>query len=281
MCIAERGLPVRAPAGYCRARRMDAEAAQRAHYNAIAADYDAHYGDPSTREYRERFIEGPLLEGIDLNGRQVLEAMCVSGMTTSGLLARGAVVTGLDISDECIAAFRRRWPASPALCRSITDTGLAADAFDAVVVVGGLHHLQPRIEPGIDEIHRILKPGGWFCFLEPHVGSLPDVFRRQWYKRDRRFAPNEAAVDIESLKARYGDRFEFRKESYCGNVGFLFVYNSMIFKLPLALKRYYTRPLLRLEGLLNRIVGKRLGCIVICQWRKRLAPGTEPSASAR
>lgn len=204
---------------------MDAEAAQRAHYNAIATDYDAHYGDPSTRAYRERFIEAPLLAGIDLNGRQVLEAMCVSGMTTSGLLARGAVVTGLDISDECISAFRRRWPQCQALCRSITDTGLAAGTFDAVVVVGGLHHLQPNLAPGVDEIHRLLKPGGWFCFLEPHVGSLPDVFRRQWYKRDARFAPNEAAIDLEALKARYADRFEFRTETYCGNVGFLLVYN--------------------------------------------------------
>lgn len=260
---------------------MDAEAAQRAHYNAIVSDYDAHYGDPSTRAYRERFIEQPLLEGIDLHDRRVLEAMCVTGMSTEGLLARGARVTGLDISDACIAGFRARWPQCDAVCASITDTGLPADAFDAVMIVGGLHHLQPTVEPGVDEIHRILKPGGWFCFLEPHTGSLPDLFRQQWYKRDRRFAPNEAAIDLAALKARYADRFEFRKEYYCGNVGFLLVYNSMIFKLPLALKPYYTPPLLALEGLLNRVIGRRLGCIVICQWRKRLAPAGESSACAR
>jgi len=190
-------------------------------------------------------------------------------MTTAGLLGRGARVTGLDISEACMAAFRRRWPQCEAVCASITNTGLPAESFDAVVVVGGLHHLQPNVEPGVDEIHRLLKPGGWFCFLEPHTGSVPDWFRRQWYKRDLRFARNEAAVDLESLKARYADRFDFIKELYCGNVGFLLVYNSMIFAVPLRLKPLYTPLFLRLEAAINRLQGRRLSCIVICRWRKR------------
>jgi len=248
---------------------MDAEATQREHYNRIAAEYETNYDDPSARAYRTRFIEEPMLGGIDLSGKQVLEAMCVTGMTTAGLLARGADVTGLDISDACMAAFRRRWPQCNAVCASITDTGLPSESFDAAVVVGGLHHLQPNVEPGVDEIHRLLKPGGWFCFLEPHTGSLPDLFRRQWYKRDLRFARNEAAVDLESLKTRYADRFDFVKELYCGNLGFLLVYNSMIFAIPLRLKPQYTPMLLWLESMINRLQGKRLACIVICQWRKR------------
>lgn len=248
---------------------MDAEATQRAHYDRIGAEYEAHCDDPTSREYRTRFIDQPLLDGIDLAGREVLEAMCVSGMTTSGLLARGGHVTGLDISEECIAAFRRRWPHCRALCASITDTGLPAASFDAVVVVGGLHHLQPHVEPGVDEIHRLLRPGGWFCFLEPHVGSLPDWFRRRWYRRDRRFAANEAAIDLAALKARYADRFEFAKEYYCGNLGFLLVYNSMILKIPLRLKPLYAPALLRLEAMITRVQGRRLACVVICQWQKR------------
>jgi SAM-dependent methyltransferase len=248
---------------------MDAEAAQRDHYNRIVGEYETHYDDPSGRAYRSRFIEAPLLDGIDLSGRQVLEAMCVSGMSTTGLLARGAEVTGLDISEACMAAFRRRFPQSRAVCASITDTGLPGESFDAVVVVGGLHHLQPNVDPGIDEIHRLLKPGGWFCFLEPHTGSLPDHFRQQWYKRDRRFALNEAAVDLQAMKARHGDRFKFVKELYCGNLGFLLVYNSMVFAVPLWLKSIYTPALLRLESFFNRFQGPRLACIVICQWQKR------------
>jgi SAM-dependent methyltransferase len=245
-----------------------AEAAQRAHYNRIAARYEAHYDHPATRRYRERFIEAPLLDGLDLSGREVLEAMCGSGLTTPGLLARGARVTGLDISEACIESFRARWPQCRAVCASISNSGLASESFDAVVVVGGLHHLQPDIDPAIDEIHRLLRFGGAFCFVEPHTGSLPDWFRQGWYKRDSLFMRNEASVDVERLKARNAGRFEFTQELYSGSLGFLLVYNSMVFRIPLWLKDWYTSPVLRLESLIGRLQGKRSACLVIARWRK-------------
>jgi SAM-dependent methyltransferase len=247
----------------------DAEEAQKAHYNRIAAAFQAHYDDPSTRRYRDRFVDQPLLEGLDLNGREVLEGMCGGGLTTSALLARGARVTGIDISEACIESFRARWPQCRAVCGSISNSGLPAESFDAVVVVGGVHHLQPDLDPAIDEIHRLLRPGGSFCFFEPHTGSLPDWFRQRWYRRDSMFSPNEAAIDLAALKARYATRFEFTRERYAGNVAFLLVYNSMIFRVPLALKPWYTPAMLRLEQWIGRVQGPRLACVVIAQWRKK------------
>jgi SAM-dependent methyltransferase len=248
----------------------DAEAAQKAHYNRIATAFEAHYDDSSTRQYRDRFVDGPLFEGLDLQGRQVLEAMCGGGLTTPGLLARGAHVTGIDISDACIESFRARWPQCRAVCASITNSGLPSESFDAVAVVGGLHHLQPNLDPAVDEIHRLLRPGGSFCFFEPHTGSLPDWFRQRWYRRDvSMFSRNEAAIDIDDLKAKYARHFDFAKEQYCGNLAFLLVYNSMIFRIPLALKPWYTTALLRMEASLNRLQGRRLACVVIGQWRKK------------
>lgn len=248
----------------------DAEAAQRAHYNRIATTFEAHYDHPCTRQYRDRFVDGPLFEGLDLAGRPVLEAMCGAGLTTTGLLARGAEVTGIDISDACVRSFRARWPQCRAVCASITSSGLPSASFDAVVVVGGLHHLQPDIDPAIDEIHRLLRPGGSFCFFEPHTGSLPDWFRQRWYQRDvSMFSRNEASIDIDHLKATHAGHFEFVRERYCGNLAFLLVYNSMIFRIPLALKPWYTPALLRAEALISRVQSKRLACVVIGQWRKK------------
>jgi SAM-dependent methyltransferase len=249
---------------------MDAaEAAQKAHYNRIASEYEAHYDDPSSRRYREQFIDGPMFGGIDLRGKHVLEAMCGAGLTTEALLARGAEVTGLDISEACIESFRKRWPQCRSVCGSVTRSDFPDESFDAVVVVGGLHHLQPSVDPAIDEIHRVLKPGAWFSFLEPHSGSLPDLFRQQWYKRDHMFEDNEAAIDIDHLKRKYAKHFVFEREVYCGNLAFLLVYNSLAFRIPLRLKPFYTPALLRVEAMLNRLQGKRLGCFAICGWRKR------------
>jgi ubiquinone/menaquinone biosynthesis C-methylase UbiE len=245
-----------------------AEEAQSAHYDRIIVEYDAHYGDPCSQAYRDRFINRPMFEGLDLEGREVLEAMCGSGMTTRALLSRGASVTGLDISELAIGSFQRRWPECNVAQTSLIRSNLPSESFDAVVVVGGLHHLQPHVSEAVEEIHRVLRPGGSFCFFEPHTGSLPDLFRRLWYKLDSRFAPNEAAIDVGALKREFGDRFEFVSETYGGNVAFLFVANSLVLRIPLSWKRFYTPALLRLETLIEGLQGKRLGCFVVGRWKK-------------
>src|ERR1043165_10071157 len=84
------------------------ERQQQQHYDEIAADYEAHYSDEWSVEYRRRFIYEPMFAGLNLDGLNVLDAMCGSGQTTEYLLARGANVTGLDISNEVIEQFQSR-----------------------------------------------------------------------------------------------------------------------------------------------------------------------------
>src|SRR5713101_3331304 len=156
------------------------EELQELHYDRISPQYELHYGDPCSQEYRDRFINQPMFAGIDLHGLDVLEAMCGNGQTTEFLLSRGARVTGLDISTaeiDSIDSFQQRWPGSDATCGSMLSSGFAGDSFDCVAVVGGLHHFHPHLSDALREIHRILKPGGRFCFAEPHQGSLPDRVR--------------------------------------------------------------------------------------------------------
>ena len=129
--------------------------------------------------------------------------------------------------------------------------------------------MQPQVNKTISEIHRVLKPGGYFCFSEPHMGSLPDLCRRWWYKHDRLFAENEAAIDIENLKKEYSSQFELVGEAYLGNIGYLFVFNSLIFRIPLKLKAMYSPLLLWMEGDINHLQGKVLSCYAVCQWRKK------------
>jgi len=221
---------------------MEAEELQQLHYDRIAAKYEQHYGDECSQRYRQRFIYEPMFEGINLKGARVLDAMCGSGQTTEYLLARGAHVTGLDISPNEIASFRQHWPECEAVCGSIFDSGLEDNAFDCAVVIGGLHHLHPRLNDAVRELSRLLKPGGHFCFAEPHKGSLPDVIREFWYKRDSLFADNEAAIDVNAMREEFPSQFDFNKEMYLGNVGYLLVLNSMVFRIPLRLKPYYTPP---------------------------------------
>lgn len=248
------------------------ERTQGTHYDCIGATYDAHYSDRTSERYRDLFVNPPLIGTLDLRERNVLEAMCGSGSTASYALAKGARLTGLDISTELISAFRSRWPPALAVQGSILATGFVADSFDCVFVVGGLHHVQPFVQGAIDETFRILKPGGYLCFAEPHSGSLPDLVRRRWYKLDPLFESGEEAIDIELLEANNAERFDFVFKRYAGNVAYLLVFNSLVFRVPLGLKRFYAPILFRLESFLSRTLGRRLSCFVIWQWRKRSVP---------
>lgn len=245
------------------------EALQQQHYEVIAADYDSHYNDGHSRAYMRRFAFEPMFGGLDLAGKNVLEAMCGGGQTTRYLLDRGARVTGFDISPQQTSHFKIRHPDADVRCGSILNSGFDSNSFDVVSVVGGIHHLPPHIDQGITEIHRILKPGGSFCFMEPHSETAVDCVRRAWYKRDPLFAKNEEAINVGQLRETFADRFEFRSEIYAGNVGYLLVLNSMVFRIPLAIKPIYSPAMMMLESVLNGVLGKPFSCFVVGQWRKK------------
>jgi SAM-dependent methyltransferase len=249
---------------------MQAEATQKEHYNRIAAEYEAQYGDPDGLRYRDQFLYEPMFAGLELEGRAVLEALSGSGHATEYLLTeKKALVTGLDISEEAIASFKMRWPGSEAICSSITASGLPDESFDCIAVVMGLHHLHPHLPEALREIHRLLRKGGVFCFAEPHKESAFSRLRTFWYRHDSLFADNEAALDIEDLKRECESLFKFKAESHVGSVAYLLVLNSMIFRVPLWLKRIYSPALMRLEKMLAGLHSQTLSLAVICQWEKK------------
>lgn len=250
-------------------KNIDAEQLQKDHYNAISSKYAEHYGDAWSQKYRYKFINAPMLENIDLSGSHVVDALCGNGETTGYLLDKGAYVTGIDISQKEIERFNKSFPGCIGKCASILSTGLESNFYDCVVVVGGLHHLHPNVITAIKEIHRILKIGGYFCFMEPHKNSFPDQVRKFWYQHDSLFAENEAAIDLISLKNEFSDKFNFIKEDYKGNLAYLLVLNSLVFRVPLRAKPFYSPFLIKAESIIEKFQGKSSSCFVVCQWMKR------------
>ena len=248
---------------------MKPELIQKEHYDRISSDYQAHYDDEASRRYRDRFIYPLLLGGIDFSGARVLEAMCGSGQVTRQLLGRGAFVVGLDVSHAQIELFRRRFPQCATVRASVTDLGFQDASFDHVVVMGGLHHTHPSLEEAIVEIHRVLKPGGCLCFCEPHTGSMPDAARKLWYRIDPLSLSNEAALDFAKLKRTFADRFTFGPDHYLGSIGYLLIFNSLVLRVPLWLKRAYSPALMPVERALNAMLCKQTSCFMVSQWRKR------------
>lgn len=119
----------------------------------------------------------------DVRGLHVLDYGCGSGGTTVQLLARGARVTGFDISATRLQEARRRAANEP----GGASTGLLQCAaerlpfrdgtFDAVLGKQILHHLDLKI--AVPEIARVLRPGGRAVFLEPLIHNpILEGYRR-------------------------------------------------------------------------------------------------------
>ncbi len=249
---------------------MDAtEQKQKELFDQKADLFEAHYSDKYTEEYRRKFVYQPMVEGIDLKGKKVLEAMCGSGQATPFFLEQGAEITGLDISEKLIESFKRQFPQCEGICTSIFDNDIPDESYDVVSIIAGLHHLHPRVDECLEEVYRILKPGGYFIFMEPQSGSLPDIARKVWYALDKSyFEDNEASVDINHLKKVFKGRFINNRTIHTGFLAFLLVYNSYVFRMPLHWKKYYSPFLLKLDKWVEPLQGKLTSCIAVCQWQK-------------
>jgi ubiquinone/menaquinone biosynthesis C-methylase UbiE len=246
-----------------------AERDQKELFDERFLEYERHYDDALAQQYRDLYYHPLMFGDIELQGKKALDAMCGSGQATRWLRAHGAQVTGVDLSETAMARFRERWPQCEAHCASVTALDFSDQSFDIITVVGGLHHVHPHVKKAMAEFHRLLKPGGYLCLIEPHAGSLPDFFRKLWYSLDRRnFAPNEASIDIDRLQADNRQHFEFIARRYFGSFGYLFLINSMILRMPRALKKALAPLAFGQEKIASLWSTKLLSCGVACRWRK-------------
>jgi 2-polyprenyl-6-hydroxyphenyl methylase/3-demethylubiquinone-9 3-methyltransferase len=100
----------------------------------------------------------------DLRGRLVLDAGCGGGLVARELAAAGAEVVGVDRSLGSLGVARRAvgGPFRPAQGR-LERLPFADGSFDAVVAADVLEHL-PDLPAAVDELARVLAPGGSFLF---------------------------------------------------------------------------------------------------------------------
>lgn len=246
----------------------DSEIQQKIYYNKIANTYDQHYSDRYALKYRHDLYK-KILSSINLENLKTLDAMCGGGVATGFLLKHKAIVYGIDLSEEQCRICSERYPYCEITCDSIINTDFSNSFFD-MVIIDSLHHLSPNVDKGIIEIHRILRPGGYFLLWEPCARSLFDIFRKFWYKTDKNyFEENEISIDVKKIMRKHGLRFELEREEYGGNFAYLFVHESMLFRIPPGLIKHYADFLIALENLLNPFQPSILSLWVLALLRKK------------
>jgi len=243
------------------------EARQKNYYDRIAEKYDQHYHNKYAIEYRHGIYEG-ILRGMNIDNMYVLDAMCGGGENTSFFLKHGARVVGQDISEEQCRIYHARYPSCLVFCSSILKADFKDSVFD-LVVVESLHHLHPYLNEGLNEILRILKPGGLLLLWEPSARSLMDFLRKLWYKYDAEFfESNEASIDLDEILREYRGRFTLVKKQFGGNVAYLLVATSMIFRIPPKLVKYYASFLMTIEKYIRLVQGRPFSCWVLALLQK-------------
>ena len=104
------------------------------------------------------------LDKTDWRGKRVLEIGLGQGADSEQLIRRGAIYTGIDLTDESVKRVRMRFDLKGltydvAQQASVLSIPFEDDTFDIVYSHGVLHHV-PEIKQASAEIARVLKPGG-------------------------------------------------------------------------------------------------------------------------
>jgi demethylmenaquinone methyltransferase/2-methoxy-6-polyprenyl-1,4-benzoquinol methylase len=116
-------------------------------------------------------------------GDRVLDAACGTGDLAIIAARYGANVTGLDFSEQMLARARRKAPDLDWVRGDLLDLPFPDGSFDAATVGFGIRNVAD-LQRGIDELRRVLKPGGRLAILEiTRPSGTLRIFYSLWFDR--------------------------------------------------------------------------------------------------
>ncbi|MCR5445606.1 MAG: bifunctional demethylmenaquinone methyltransferase/2-methoxy-6-polyprenyl-1,4-benzoquinol methylase UbiE [Bacteroidales bacterium] len=109
------------------------------------------------RCWRKRAVKG-------LHG-EILDVACGTGDMAVNLVRQGCTVTGVDISEEMLAIAKQKAPDATYIVADAEQLPFEDKTFDAVTCAFGVRNFL-HLKQGLDEMIRVLKPGGRMVILE-------------------------------------------------------------------------------------------------------------------
>jgi ubiquinone/menaquinone biosynthesis C-methylase UbiE len=142
-----------------------------------------------------------------VEGMNVLDAGCGVGWGTALLAGRARAATGLDIAAIALAEAERRHGSQASFRQGdLYRLPFPRDHFDAVVSFEAIEHVEEP-ERALDEMRRVLRPGGLLLVSSPNRGVYVD---------DNPFHLHEltAAELEEALRSRFANVAIHRQQTY-------------------------------------------------------------------
>jgi ubiquinone/menaquinone biosynthesis C-methylase UbiE len=196
----------------------------RSAWNEISPYYQAenriptgfvHYGPHCPNEDELQLIG-------DVTGKHVLEVGCGGGQCSIAFAKRGAIATGIDLSDKQVE-FARELAAAEGVQATFAQSSaedLSAISEASQDVVFSAYALQYVEHPDrcFGEVARVLKPGGafvfsvdhpfWYCVAEQDMRIVFSYFDRvYWYDWEQKGMPTRPKVT--QFQRTVGDWFRF------------------------------------------------------------------------
>jgi 2-polyprenyl-3-methyl-5-hydroxy-6-metoxy-1,4-benzoquinol methylase len=139
-----------------------------------------------------------------LNGKDVLDVGCGSGIATQMLAEAGANVTAVDLTPWAVETTRRRLAAfgleADVQQADAEQLPFADAAFDLVFAWGVIHH-SSDMDRALAELVRVCRPGGEIVLMVYHRRSLFFVV----YRAFQRFLPLARRLGLHFEGARAGE----------------------------------------------------------------------------
>lgn len=156
-------------------------------------------------KYHSRIIK-EMMEGV--HGK-ILDVGCGTGIIHDLYPHRDIV--GIDVSKGMLSHHKGKH-----LLASADDIPFPNDTFDSVVCRSVLHHL-PRAWKGLNEIWRVLRPGGTFVCWETNKSWLAELIRRRTQHGDHFSEYHHSFSNLPELINLY---FRNKVVKYQGFVGY-------------------------------------------------------------
>ena len=115
------------------------------------------------------------LQGLTINSdSKILDLCCGSGQATKVLTELSKNVTGLDASPLSLKRAKANVPHADYVEAFAEEIPFTENEFDIVHTSAALHEMQPeQLQKILNEVYRILQPGGIFAIVDFHQPTNP------------------------------------------------------------------------------------------------------------
>lgn len=174
-----------------------------------------------------------IVESIPHGVGRVLDVGCSYGWALGALTEKSDDLVGVDMDRDALQQARAAFPHIEFVYQDASALPFEDDAFDAVILSEVIEHVGDENKRFvIDEIYRVLRPGGLFVLTAPYAGLLawmdpmdfkrrfPGLYRR--YMRISGYQPSTAVdighkhVSLPEIESLFDDRFALERVEYCG-----------------------------------------------------------------